>query len=77
MKQFQWNFKNIAFFIISILVLAFAFVGVFTDTLSRDQSIGLVGVIISANLPSPLLNLDNKAKKKVYLGLPPIEATDN
>jgi hypothetical protein len=74
-RRIQWGFKQASFLLISLVVLSFAIAGVFTEKLSRDQGIGLIGVIVSANLPSPLLDLQ-KPKKKIYLGSPPVEATD-
>jgi hypothetical protein len=69
-RRFQWCWKQISFFIISIIVLAFGIAGAFTGTLSRDQAIGIISVIVSSNLPSPLLDLQ-KPKKKYYFGAPP------
>ena len=70
-SQWEWNFKNIGFFILSVLVLGFAMAGLFTEKLSRDQALGICGVVLSSNMPSPLLDLGNKPKKKYYINQMP------
>lgn len=73
MRKFAWNFKNISFFVLSVIVLLFAITASFVNksngeaVLSRDQALGMIATIITANMPSPLLDFDKKTKKKYYM----------
>ena len=37
-KQWEWNFKNIAFFIISVIILAFAITGAFVSKADGESA---------------------------------------